>query len=99
MTSDFDRRLESYGELAVRVGLTLKPGQRLLVIGPIAGGGASLEAPPLIRHIAASAYRAGAPLVEAIWGDEALLLPRFKQEAAESFEDISSWLTKHPFGA
>ena len=52
------------------VGLNLQPGQRLLIIGPVANGGVSLEAAPLVRHIAASAYRAGAALVETIWGDE-----------------------------
>ena len=97
MTTDFERRLESYGELAVKVGLNLQPGQRLLIIGPIASGGVSLEAAPLVRHIAASAYRAGAPLVEAIWGDEALLLTRFKHAAADSFEEFSSWLPKALF--
>ena len=49
-TSEFDRTLETYGELAVRVGLNLQPGQRLLIIGPLANGGASLEAAPLVRH-------------------------------------------------
>src|SRR5258708_34619333 len=92
MTTDFERRLESYGELVVKVGLNLQPSQRLLIIGPIASGGVSLEAAPLVRHIAASAYRAGAPLVEAIWGDEGLLLTRFKHAAADSFEELSSWL-------
>jgi aminopeptidase len=92
MTTDFERRLESYGELVVKVGLNLQPSQRLLIIGPLASGGVSLEAAPLVRQIAASAYRAGAPLVEAIWGDEGLLLTRFKHAAADSFEEFSSWL-------
>src|SRR5947208_749204 len=87
-----DQKLERYGELAVRVALNLQPGQRLLIIGPIASGGVSLEAAPLVRHIAASAYRAGAPLVEAIWGDEALLLTRFEHAPADSFDQFSSWL-------
>ena len=55
-----DQKLERYGELAVRVALNLQPGQRLLIIGPLMNGGVSLEAAPLVRHIAASAYRAGA---------------------------------------
>src|SRR3989442_5698127 len=89
---DLEPMVQAYGELVVRVGLNLQPGQRLLIIGPIASGGVSLEAAPLVRHIAASAYRAGAPLVEAIWGDEALLLKRFKYAAADSFGEFSSWL-------
>jgi aminopeptidase len=92
MTSDLDNRLAAYGDLAVRVGLNLQPGQRLLVIGPMLNGGASLEAAPLVRHVAASAYRAGAPLVEVLWGDEALLRLRFRHAAPDSFATFSSWL-------
>jgi hypothetical protein len=38
--AELDRRLAIYGELAVKVGLNLQPGQRLLIIGPLASGGA-----------------------------------------------------------
>src|SRR5262245_39847336 len=55
---------ESYGDLAVRVGLNLREGQRLMIIGPLANGGVSLQAAPLVRQIAAAAYRAGAEYVE-----------------------------------
>jgi aminopeptidase len=92
--TDFDRTLRIYGELAVRVGLNLQPNQRLLIIGPLASGGASLEAAPLIRHIAASAYDAGARLVETMWGDEALQLTRFKRAPRDSFSEASAWLPK-----
>ncbi len=79
------------------MGLNLRAGQRLLVIGPLASGGASLEAAPLVRHIVASAYRAGAPLVEVIWGDEALQLLRFEQAPRDSFNEFSAWLPKALF--
>jgi aminopeptidase len=92
--TDFDRTLRIYGELAVRVGLNLQPNQRLLIIGPLASGGTSLEAAPLIRHIAASAYDAGARLVETMWGDEALQLTRFKRAPRDSFSEASAWLSK-----
>ena len=67
---DLGRQLQTYAELAVRVALNLQPGQRLMIIGPLANGGASLESAPLAREIAAAAYRAGSPLVETIYGDE-----------------------------
>ena len=35
--TDFAHMLATYGELAVKVGLNLRAGQRLLVIGPLAG--------------------------------------------------------------
>jgi aminopeptidase len=83
--------LRAYGELAVHVGLNLQKGQRLLIIGP---GGVSLEAAPLIRAVAASAYDAGSPLVEAVWGDEALQLIRFQHAARSSFTEFSHWLPR-----
>jgi len=91
VTSAFDQRLQTYGELAVQVGLNLRPGQRLLIIGPLASGGVSLEAAPLVRHVAAAAYRAGAPLVEAVWGDELLQLTRFDRANPGSLGECSAW--------
>ena len=91
---DLERTLHLYGELAVKIGLNLRAGQRLLVIGPLASGGASLDAAPLVRHIASSAYRAGAPLVEAVWGDEALQMVRFRDAPRDSFGEYSSWLPR-----
>jgi aminopeptidase len=99
MSISLDRTLAQYGELAVRVALNLQPGQRLLIIGPLANGGASLEAAPLVRCITESAYKAGAQFVEALWGDEALQLARFKYAPPDSFDQFSSWfpdaLTEH----
>jgi len=94
MTNLLDHQLQQYGELSVRVGLNLEAGQRLLIIGPLASGGVSLEAAALVRHVASSAYRAGARLVETIWGDEQLLMIRFREAPAESFDEYSTWLPK-----
>src|SRR5438477_2182723 len=96
-TTDFDRRLQRYGDLAVKVGLNLRAGQRLLIIGPLASGGVSLEAAPLVRHIAASAYQAGASLVETIWGDEVIQMTRFRHAPRDSFGEFSAWLPKALF--
>ena len=85
-------RLDLYAELAVRVALNLQPGQRLLIIGPLMNGGVSLEAAPLVRRIAASAYRAGAELVEPLWGDEPLQLARFHHARPETLSAFSAWL-------
>jgi aminopeptidase len=89
---DFERKLQLYAELAVKVALNVQPGQRVMIIGPLANGGASLEAAPLAREIAAAAYRAGSPLVETIYGDEIQQSIRFKHAARESFGTFSSWL-------
>jgi len=90
--SDREQRLQAYGELTVRVGLNLRPGQRLLIIGPLSSGGVSLEAAPLVRHVVAAAYRAGASFVETIWGDEAAQMARFRCAPRNSFDEFSSWL-------
>jgi aminopeptidase len=91
---DLERQLHVYAELAVRVALNLQPGQRLLIIGPLASGGASLEAAPLARQIAAAAYRAGSPLVETLYGDEVQQALRFKHAPRDSFSGFSAWLPK-----
>ena len=89
-----DQRLESYADLTVSVALNLQPGQRLMIVGPLMNGGVSLEAAPLVRAIAASAYRAGAELVEAIWGDEPMQLARFRHARRDGFGHFSAWLPK-----
>ena len=91
--TDLQQQLEAYGELAVKVALNLQPGQRLVILGPLASG-VSFEAAPLVRHIAASAYHAGAPLVEVIWGDEALLLTRFASAPRQSLGEFSAWMPR-----
>jgi aminopeptidase len=91
--TDFERMLRAYADLTVRVGLNLQPDQRLLIIGPIANGGAALDAAPLVRAVTASAYRAGARLVETLWGDEALLAARLEYAPRDSFTEFSAWLS------
>src|SRR5512142_2596131 len=92
MAMNLERTLSLYGELTVKVALNLQPGQRLLIIGPLANGGVSLAAAPLVRQIAAAAYRGGARLVETLWGDEGLQLARFRHAPRDSFGEFSAWL-------
>ena len=89
---DVERRLEMYAELAVKVALNVQPGQRLLIIGPLANGGAALDAAPLIRKITACAYDVGAAFVEAIYGDEEMQRIRFMRAPRNSFGEYSAWL-------
>jgi aminopeptidase len=84
--------LRAYAELTVRIGLNLQSHQRLLIIGPVANGGCSLESAPLVRQITAAAYDAGARLVETLWGDEALLGARLQHAPRDSFDEFSAWL-------
>lgn len=86
MITHFEQTLEKYAELIIKVGLNLKPGQRLLVGRP-----APLEAAPLLRHVAALAYQQGARLVDVIFGDDQLKLIRFKNAPRDSFEEFPAW--------
>jgi aminopeptidase len=87
-----DEMLQRYADAAINAGLNLQAGQRLMIIGPRTTGGVSPEAAPLVRALVRSAYRAGAPLVEVLWGDEELPLIRFREAGDESFSEFSQWL-------
>ncbi|MBN1995492.1 MAG: aminopeptidase [Anaerolineae bacterium] len=83
----FAQKLQNYADLIVKVGLGLQAGQRLLVRAPV-------EAAPLVRLIAASAYQAGARLVDVMWSDDALTLARFKYAPRDSFAEYPAWRTE-----
>jgi aminopeptidase len=83
-TPDFEQNLQKYAELAVKVGLNLRLGQRLMIV-------ARLETAPLVRLIATCAYQAGCRLVDVIWDDDPLTLIRFQYAPRESFEEYPSW--------
>ena len=86
MPTDFQANLQKYADLTVKVGLNLQPGQRLFL-----GYNTPLEAAPLVRAITASAYQAGALLVEVLWRDEELLRLQFKHGPRESFAEFPRW--------
>ncbi|MBS9476511.1 aminopeptidase [Ancylobacter radicis] len=80
-----EERLDRLGEVAVHVGLGLRPGQELVMT-------ASIEALPLVRRITEHAYRAGASLVTTLFSDEEAALMRFRNASDESFDHASGWL-------
>lgn len=77
-------RLDRYADLALNVGVNLRPGQRLVVRSPI-------EAAPLVRALAAAAYRMGAPYVTAMWSDPEIARLRYDLAPDGSFDEV-------PFG-
>ncbi len=83
----FEQKLQNYAELAVKLGVGLQAGQQLMVRAP-------LEAAPLVRLIAKSAYQTGATLVDVLWHDDALTLTRFKHAPRDSFETFPAWRTE-----
>src|SRR5512136_2756350 len=87
MTSEFEQNLDKYAQVAVKVGLNLQPGQRLLIGAPLAGALAPLEAAPFVRLVAAHAYQAGARLVDVMWGDDQLRLIRLQHAKHDSLDE------------
>lgn len=78
-------RLGKLAAVAVRVGLNLQPGQDLFLTAPVA-------ALPLVRLIAAEAYKAGARLVTPFLSDEEITLARYAHAPDESFDRAPGWL-------
>lgn len=83
-TLGFDQNLQKYAELAVKIGLNLQFGQRLVILAP-------LEAVSLVRSVTTRAYQAGCRLVDVIWDDDPLTLIRFQQAPRDSFEEFPAW--------
>ncbi|OWY17069.1 aminopeptidase [Thioclava sp. JM3] len=77
--------LDRLAEVAVQVGLNLQDGQDLVLTAPV-------EALPLVRRIAAEAYRAGAGTFTPILSDGQITLARFENAKDESFDRAPDWL-------
>jgi len=89
---EFDRNLEKYAEVIVKVGLDLQPGQRLIIGAPFFGiDGTPLEAYQLVRKIAKAAYQAGARYVAVNWDDEELQRIRVQNAALDSMSEFATW--------
>jgi len=82
---EFAKNLDRLAEVAVRIGLGLAPGQELVMT-------CTLDAVPLARLITQHAYKAGAKLVNTIYGDEEAALLRFRYAPDESFDAAPAWL-------
>ncbi len=78
-------KLDRLAEVAVKVGLGLRPGQDLLLTAPAI-------ALPLVRRIAVHAYKAGAGIVTPILSDEEMTLARYRHGQDNSFDRAANWL-------
>ena len=59
----FEKNLDKYAKLAIKVGVNIQEGQTLLVRSPI-------ECAPFVRKVVKHAYEAGAKNVHIEWSDE-----------------------------
>src|SRR5690625_7185804 len=77
----FEQKLKNLATLALRVGVNLQPGQRLILTGP-------LEAADLMREITRQAYELGAPLVRANYNDTKQELIRALHAHEDTLDEV-----------
>ena len=87
MMSTFQKNLEKYAELAVKVGVNIQPGQTLVVRTPI-------TAVELVRLVAKKAYEAGAKNVHVDFSDEELTKTKYELAPDEAFHEAPEWIAK-----
>jgi len=81
---NFERNLEKYAELAVKVGINLKEKEGLIITG-------NTDSLPLARLIMKKAYELGAKDVEFQLRDDEMTLIRFKHGKEYIFEEYPQW--------
>ncbi|MFX1496309.1 MAG: aminopeptidase [Promethearchaeota archaeon] len=92
MPTEFEKNLEKYAEVILKVGLNLQPKQHLLIGGPTSfSDGVPFEVAPLVRIIAEKAYRMGAKLVDVIWADEQLRMIRLQNSPKKLLREYPKW--------
>lgn len=84
---NFQKNLEKYAELAVKVGVNIQKGQTLMITGYI-------HAAEFIRLVAKKAYEAGAKHVYIDWADEELTRIKYELAPEEAFEEYPYWRSK-----
>lgn len=82
--SDFQKKLEKYAELAVKIGVNVQPGQNLII-------NTTIDSAELVRLIVKQAYEAGARFVKVNWSDDVVTRLRYDMAAEESFLDEPKW--------
>ncbi len=90
MSTDWQGQVSRYIDLVLEVGLNLRRGQRLLVMGSFLRG-LDLALAPFVRQLAQAAYARGASFVDVIWGDPQLERLRIEQAPAESLLHYPGW--------
>ncbi|RDY23013.1 aminopeptidase [Romboutsia maritimum] len=82
---DFNKNLDKYAELAVKVGVNIQSGQILLVRSPI-------ECASFVRSVLKHAYQNGAKNVHIEWSDEESTLIKYLNAPEETFNDFPKWI-------
>jgi aminopeptidase len=85
--SDFQRNLEKYAELAVKVGVNIQKGQILFV-------SASIDAAEFVRQVVKKAYETGASNVIVDWSDDFITRTKYELAPDEAFAEYPVWRAK-----
>lgn len=75
--------LAKYADVAIRIGIGLAPGDRLLI-------NSSVDAVELTRILVEQAYEAGAVSVDVLWNDDAVSRARYERGPSAASEVVSS---------
>lgn len=81
---NFNKKLNDYAKLAVKVGINLQEGQPLVISAPVEGA-------DFVRLVAKQAYSAGATDVFINWSDDALTRMKYENAPLEVFENFPKW--------
>jgi aminopeptidase len=85
--SEFQKNLEKYAELAVKVGVNIQKGQTLVV-------NAGLDAAEFVRLVVRSAYETGAHNVIVNWNDDVVSRTKYELAPDEAFTTYPVWRAK-----
>ncbi|MDR7002577.1 aminopeptidase [Neobacillus niacini] len=85
--SQFQKNLEKYAELAVKVGVNIQKGQTLVV-------NAALDAAEFVRLVVKKAYEAGAYNVVVNWADDIVSRTKYDLAPDAAFQEYPAWRAK-----
>ncbi|WP_462408766.1 aminopeptidase [Neobacillus sp. Marseille-QA0830] len=85
--SEFQKNLEKYAELAVKVGVNVQKGQTLVV-------NSSIEVAEFVRLVVKKAYEAGAFNVIVNWSDDIVNRTKYDLAPDEAFTEYPEWRAK-----
>lgn len=85
--NDFQKNLEKYAELAVKVGVNIQKGQTLVV-------NTALDSADFVRLVVKKAYEAGAHNVVVNWSDDIVSRTKYELAPEEAFNEYPSWRAK-----
>ncbi|OIK15833.1 aminopeptidase [Bacillus sp. MUM 116] len=85
--SEFQKNLEKYADLAVKVGVNVQKGQTLVV-------NASLDSAEFVRLVVKKAYEVGAFNVVVNWADDFVSRTKYDLAPDEAFQEYPAWRAK-----